>query len=216
RLACQPKLARRSPHGLAKPGRSSRVFLASERRLAERVGFEPTVEFPLHTLSKRAPSTTRPSLRFRINNSWSRLKRNTANCVRPHMVARSLTSTQYSCRAMKHGASEFRAAYTTWNSTLTAAGGIPPALVRQQGSWGPRAPTTPKDLCRRFSPSRYRLKERGPSTAASAPQHPWDRRARCCDDRESAGTRRRQRWAVGPQDRLGRERRWDTNPRSVQ
>src|SRR3954464_4670725 len=30
--------------------------------LAERVGFEPTVEFPLHTLSKRAPSTTRTSL----------------------------------------------------------------------------------------------------------------------------------------------------------
>jgi hypothetical protein len=34
-LACQPKLAE------------------GERRLAERVGFEPTVEFPLHTLSKR-------------------------------------------------------------------------------------------------------------------------------------------------------------------
>src|SRR5262252_2740815 len=33
------------------------------RILAERVGFEPTVEFPLHTLSKRAPSTTRTSLR---------------------------------------------------------------------------------------------------------------------------------------------------------
>src|SRR5580765_5180986 len=33
-------------------------------RLAERVGFEPTVEFPLHTLSKRAPSTTRTSLRL--------------------------------------------------------------------------------------------------------------------------------------------------------
>src|SRR5918993_368061 len=32
--------------------------------LAERVGFEPTVEFPLHTLSKRAPSTTRTSLRL--------------------------------------------------------------------------------------------------------------------------------------------------------
>jgi hypothetical protein len=26
------------------------------------VGFEPTLEFPLNTLSKRAPSTTRPSL----------------------------------------------------------------------------------------------------------------------------------------------------------
>src|SRR5688572_4094738 len=35
---------------------------------SERVGFEPTVEFPLHTLSKRAPSTTRTSLRiFRIS-----------------------------------------------------------------------------------------------------------------------------------------------------
>ncbi len=31
--------------------------------MAEREGFEPSVEFPLHTLSKRAPSTTRPSLR---------------------------------------------------------------------------------------------------------------------------------------------------------
>ena len=35
--------------------------------VAERVGFEPTVRFPVHTLSKRAPSTTRTSLRvFRI------------------------------------------------------------------------------------------------------------------------------------------------------
>ena len=33
-------------------------------KMAERVGFEPTLEFPLNTLSKRAPSTTRPSLRF--------------------------------------------------------------------------------------------------------------------------------------------------------
>ena len=39
----------------------------SEAKLAEREGFEPSVEFPLHTLSKRAPSTTRTSLRFRIN-----------------------------------------------------------------------------------------------------------------------------------------------------
>ena len=33
------------------------------KKLAERVGFEPTLEFPLNTLSKRAPSATRPSLR---------------------------------------------------------------------------------------------------------------------------------------------------------
>jgi hypothetical protein len=30
--------------------------------LAEREGFEPSIEFPLYTLSRRAPSTTRPSL----------------------------------------------------------------------------------------------------------------------------------------------------------
>ena len=31
--------------------------------MAERQGFEPWLEFPLNTLSKRAPSATRPSLR---------------------------------------------------------------------------------------------------------------------------------------------------------
>jgi hypothetical protein len=36
--------------------------------MAERVGFEPTVEFPRHSLSRRAPSTARTPLRgcFRI------------------------------------------------------------------------------------------------------------------------------------------------------
>src|SRR5215467_11819185 len=33
--------------------------------MAERVGFEPTLEFPLNTLSKRAPSATRPPLQRR-------------------------------------------------------------------------------------------------------------------------------------------------------
>src|SRR3954470_24966858 len=38
------------------------------KNMAERVGFEPTLEFPLNTLSKRAPSATRPSLRhFALN-----------------------------------------------------------------------------------------------------------------------------------------------------
>jgi hypothetical protein len=31
--------------------------------VAETVGFEPTIESPLYTLSRRAPSTTRPRLR---------------------------------------------------------------------------------------------------------------------------------------------------------
>src|SRR5690606_2824245 len=34
-------------------------------KMAERVGFEPTIELPRYTLSRRAPSTTRPSLRER-------------------------------------------------------------------------------------------------------------------------------------------------------
>jgi hypothetical protein len=37
-------------------------MLATDR-LAEGVGFEPTIRFPVYTLSKRAPSATRPSLR---------------------------------------------------------------------------------------------------------------------------------------------------------
>jgi hypothetical protein len=40
--------------------------------LAERQGFEPWIEFPLYTLSKRAPSATRPSLRITTTRiaSW--------------------------------------------------------------------------------------------------------------------------------------------------
>jgi hypothetical protein len=40
----------------------SKLFILSHLVLAEKVGFEPTLEFPLNTLSKRAPSTTRPPL----------------------------------------------------------------------------------------------------------------------------------------------------------
>src|SRR5437870_13856272 len=48
-------------------------ILHERRRMAEREGFEPSVEFPLHTLSKRAPSTTRTSLRSSGINSLQRL-----------------------------------------------------------------------------------------------------------------------------------------------
>ena len=34
----------------------------SNKNMAERMGFEPMIELPLYTLSKRAPSTTRPPL----------------------------------------------------------------------------------------------------------------------------------------------------------
>ena len=47
---------------VCQPARRGRSF--DEAVLAEREGFEPSVGFPLHTLSKRAPSTTRTSLRI--------------------------------------------------------------------------------------------------------------------------------------------------------
>src|SRR6266581_3210180 len=64
--------------------------------MAERVGFEPTVGFPLHTLSKRAPSTTRTSLRIcRINRLRARGSARNPNCDRncdtPPKGLRSLT-----------------------------------------------------------------------------------------------------------------------------
>ena len=37
-------------------------LLKMNNYLAERGGFEPPIEFPLYTISNRAPSTTRPSL----------------------------------------------------------------------------------------------------------------------------------------------------------
>jgi len=37
--------------------------------MAERVGFEPTLPVRVNTLSKRAPSATRPSLRILANES---------------------------------------------------------------------------------------------------------------------------------------------------
>jgi hypothetical protein len=52
-------VARRLPTGSA----ATRYLIENE--MAERQGFEPWLEFPLNTLSKRAPSATRPSLRAR-------------------------------------------------------------------------------------------------------------------------------------------------------
>jgi hypothetical protein len=53
-----PKM-KRDPESGSWDSNNSFIF----NNMAERVGFEPTLEFPLNTLSKRAPSATRPSLR---------------------------------------------------------------------------------------------------------------------------------------------------------
>ncbi len=63
-------------------GKFPAIFYKSSHlvRLAEGVGFEPTVRFHAHTLSKRAPSTARPSLRRSgfIANNRAGLKRGVA------------------------------------------------------------------------------------------------------------------------------------------
>ena len=51
--------------------------------LAEGVGFEPTRRFPAHTLSKRAPSATRPPLREALNPAR---KRRTIAAVPPGAI----------------------------------------------------------------------------------------------------------------------------------
>ena len=43
-------------------------FIYLQEWMAERAGFEPAVRFPVHTLSRRAPSTTRPPLRWAGRN----------------------------------------------------------------------------------------------------------------------------------------------------
>jgi hypothetical protein len=43
--------------------------------LAEREGFEPSRRFPAYTLSRRAPSTTRPPLRVSVFRATVRLSR---------------------------------------------------------------------------------------------------------------------------------------------
>ena len=43
--------------------------------MAEGMGFEPTIQFLVYTLSKRAPSTARPPLRYEcLNNTLSSFK----------------------------------------------------------------------------------------------------------------------------------------------
>ncbi len=50
----------------------SRKSISINKELAERVGFEPTLPIRVNTLSKRAPSATRPSLRVGRNDSYER------------------------------------------------------------------------------------------------------------------------------------------------
>ena len=60
-LTHSPRRSRRRGRGQAPPLQGFTAGRAGE--LAEREGFEPSVEFPQHTLSRRAPSAARSPLR---------------------------------------------------------------------------------------------------------------------------------------------------------
>src|SRR5688572_4491505 len=67
------------------------VIRRERRRMAEREGFEPSVEFPLHTLSKRAPSTTRTSLRLE-----------STSCERSESrLSHAGSSSEHSCKSLR-------------------------------------------------------------------------------------------------------------------
>jgi hypothetical protein len=84
--------------GLVGPATKSQ----NARKLAEREGFEPSVEFPLHTLSKRAPSTTRTSLRLQ-STTYGNVERAKRDCAltqsaSPHILM--LTTIVARCGAV--------------------------------------------------------------------------------------------------------------------
>ena len=79
------------------------------RKLAERVGFEPTLEFPLNTLSKRAPSTTRPSLLGKLEMLATHRYTVKRSTVEPREFTREAARTQeYHGDVQSGGESKFR------------------------------------------------------------------------------------------------------------
>ena len=63
---------------------------------AETEGFEPSVELPLHTLSKRAPSATRTSLHFLPGG------KNTVSIFISRIFFQRLQLSQQQPRLLKH------------------------------------------------------------------------------------------------------------------
>jgi hypothetical protein len=48
----------------AGPGSAKKDAEYLRKEMADRAGFEPAIRFPVYTLSRRAPSTTRPPVRL--------------------------------------------------------------------------------------------------------------------------------------------------------
>src|SRR5262245_32204275 len=70
--------------------------------VAEGVGFEPTIRFPVYTLSKRAPSATRPSLRNRGAPIGTHLKSARTIVAGGGVATRSRPPAMVNCRLSIH------------------------------------------------------------------------------------------------------------------
>jgi hypothetical protein len=75
--------------------------------MAERVGFEPTVEFPQHTLSKRAPSTTRTPL-----HATKRCRHRLAETARLFYMRTMCASTSFAFAVNESLGARYRLCYT--------------------------------------------------------------------------------------------------------
>src|SRR5215471_15120248 len=100
----------------------------SKKNLAERVGFEHTIPVKVYTLSKRAPSATRPSLRP-LNSSLdfardfacrltlrSRLQIGSTSATRPSLRARKqlIHYSEWQAQAVAEDSVLFAPSFETW------------------------------------------------------------------------------------------------------
>ena len=110
------------------------------KSLAEREGFEPPIEFPLYTLSRRAPSTTRPSLR--ATDAPGGRRRPSSNCRACRRTGELRALTAERCRVSS-------TVLLYYQTTLTSV-----VRGRTPASFPPRAPPTPRKRPRRGDSSR--------------------------------------------------------------
>ena len=67
-----------------------KVAAEADQELAEGAGFEPAIEFPAYTLSRRAPSTTRPPLRNARGRAWGTVAEGSGACNEGRWLVRIL------------------------------------------------------------------------------------------------------------------------------
>ena len=114
-------------------------------KLAERVGFEPTIPVKVYTLSKRAPSATRPSLRLGkvIQAGCGYFN---AACVRSRKPA--ATAIQLTSRAQQGGPTDTRKSWDIHSESMDVCR-VPSRSLRE--SVGMFANVEPTSLPRRKS-----------------------------------------------------------------